>query len=264
MALTHQIDNYPGVVGIDGFSLGEQMQQIAESFGAKTAYAEVYSADLNAEPKLVNTSEGTFYGKTVVIATGANPRELGLANEAGLVGRGVSYCASCDGMFFKGKTVCVVGGGNTAAAEAVTLSRIAEKVYIIHRRDELRATKIYHDQLEKIENVEFCWNSEVADVVVDGRIKGVKLKNTKTGEITELTCDGVFISIGRKPASDVFKDQVETDEGGYIIADESTRTNIRGVYAVGDVRTKALRQVVTACADGAVAVHYAEEFLAEK
>ena len=264
MALTHQIDNYPGVVGIDGFSLGEQMQQIAESFGAKTAYAEVYSADLNAEPKLINTSEGAFYGKTVVIATGANPRELGLANEAGLVGRGVSYCASCDGMFFKGKTVCVVGGGNTAAAEAVTLSRIAEKVYIIHRRDELRATKIYHDQLEKIENVEFCWNSEVADFVVDGRIKGVKLKNTKTGEITELTCDGVFISIGRKPASDVFKDRVETDEGGYIIADESTRTNIRGVYAVGDVRTKALRQVVTACADGAVAVHYAEEFLAEK
>ena len=264
MALTHQIDNYPGVVGIDGFSLGEQMQQIAESFGAKTAYAEVYSADLNAEPKLINTSEGAFYGKTVVIATGANPRELGLANEAGLVGRGVSYCASCDGMFFKGKTVCVVGGGNTAAAEAVTLSRIAEKVYIIHRRDELRATKIYHDQLEKIENVEFCWNSEVADFVVDGRIKGVKLKNTKTGEITELACDGVFISIGRKPASDVFKDQVETDEGGYIIADESTRTNIRGVYAVGDVRTKALRQVVTACADGAVAVHYAEEFLAEK
>ena len=264
MALTHQIDNYPGVVGIDGFSLGEQMQQIAESFGAKTAYAEVYSADLNAEPKLINTSEGAFYGKTVVIATGANPRELGLANEAGLVGRGVSYCASCDGMFFKGKTVCVVGGGNTAAAEAVTLSRIAEKVYIIHRRDELRATKIYHDQLEKIENVEFCWNSEVADFVVDGRIKGVKLKNTKTGEITEFTCDGVFISIGRKPASDVFKDQIETDEGGYIIADESTRTNIRGVYAVGDVRTKALRQVVTACADGAVAVHYAEEFLTEK
>lgn len=264
MALTHQIDNYPGVMGIDGFSLGEQMQQIAESFGAKTAYAEVYSADLNAEPKLINTSEGAFYGKTVVIATGANPRELGLANEAGLVGRGVSYCASCDGMFFKGKTVCVVGGGNTAAAEAVTLSRIAEKVYIIHRRDELRATKIYHDQLEKIENVEFCWNSEVSDFVVDGRIKGVKLKNTKTGEITELTCDGVFISIGRKPASDVFKDQVETDEGSYIIADESTRTNIRGVYAVGDVRTKALRQVVTACADGAVAVHYAEEFLTEK
>ena len=264
MALTQQIENYPGIELIDGFELGEKMQQIAEGFGAKTEYAEVYSTDLTTEPKIVNTSEGTFYGRTVVIATGANPRELGINGEATLVGRGVSYCASCDGMFFKGKTVCVVGGGNTAAAEAVTLSRIAEKVYLIHRRDELRATKIYHDQLEKIENVEFCWNSEIDDFIVDGKVKGVKLKNTKTGETRELSCDGVFISIGRKPASDVFKDQVETDEGGYIIADESTRTNIRGVYAVGDVRTKALRQVVTACADGAVAVHYAEEYLAEK
>ena len=264
MALTHQIDNYPGFVGMDGFELAEKMQQGAEGFGAKTEYAEVYSVDLNAEPKLVNTSEGPFYGRTVVIATGANPKELGISGEAGLVGRGVSYCASCDGMFFKGKTVCVVGGGNTAAAETVTLSRIAEKVYIIHRRDELRATKIYHDQLEKLENVEFCWNSEVAEFIVDGKIKGVKLKNTKTGDVTDLACDGVFISIGRKPVSDIFTSQVETDVGGYIVADESTRTNIPGVYAVGDVRTKALRQVVTACADGAVAVHYAEEYLAEK
>ena len=264
MALTHQIDNYPGIVGIDGFSLGEKMQEIAESFGAKTEYAEVYSADLSADPKCVSTSEGDFYGKTVVIATGANPRELGAPNEASLVGRGVSYCASCDGMFFKGKTVCVVGGGNTAAAEAVTLSRIAEKVYIIHRRDELRATKIYHDQLENIENIEFCWNSEIEDFIVDGKVKGVKLKNTKTGVMSDLSCDGVFISIGRKPASEVFASQVKCDDGGYIIADESTRTSVNGVYAVGDVRTKALRQVVTACADGAVAVHYAEEYLAEK
>lgn len=264
MALTHQIDNYPGIVGIDGFSLGEKMQEIAESFGAKTEYAEVYSADLSADPKCVSTSEGDFYGQTVVIATGANPRELGAPNEASLVGRGVSYCASCDGMFFKGKTVCVVGGGNTAAAEAVTLSRIAEKVYIIHRRDELRATKIYHDQLENIENIEFCWNSEIEDFIVDGKVKGVKLKNTKTGEMSELICDGVFISIGRKPASEVFSSHVKCDDGGYIIADESTRTSVNGVYAVGDVRTKALRQVVTACADGAVAVHYAEEYLAEK
>ena len=264
MALTHQIDNYPGFVGIDGFELAEKMQQGAENFGAKTEYAEVYSVDLSADLKVIETSEGVFYGKTVVIATGANPKELGISGEAGLVGRGVSYCASCDGMFFKGKTVCVVGGGNTAAAEAVTLSRIAEKVYIIHRRDELRATKIYHDQLQKLENIEFCWNSEVEEFMVDGRVKGVKLKNTKTGEITELSCDGVFISIGRKPASDIFASQVETEEGGYIVADESTRTNVPGVYAVGDVRTKALRQVVTACADGAVAVHYAEEYLAEK
>lgn len=263
MALTHQIDNYPGFVGIDGFELAEKMQQGAESFGAKTEYAEVYSADLSADPKVIETSEGIFYGRTVVIATGANPKELGLAGEAGLVGRGLSYCASCDGMFFKGKTVCVVGGGNTAAAEAVTLSRIAEKVYIIHRREELRATKIYHEQLEKTENIEFCWNSTVEEVVIDGRIKGVKLKNTKTGEGTELSCDGVFISIGRKPASDIFAGQVKTDESGYIIADETTCTNIPGVFAVGDVRTKALRQVITAASDGAVSVHYAEEYLAK-
>lgn len=264
MALTHQIDNYPGFVGVDGFDLADKMQQGAESFGAKTEYAEVYSVDLKAEPKIVNTSEGTFYGKTVVLATGANPRELGLENEKSLIGRGVSYCASCDGMFFRGKTVALVGGGNTAAAEAITLSRIAEKVYLIHRRDELRATKIYHDQLMKTENIEFCWNSTVEEILAEGKVKGAKLKNVSTGEIREIACDGVFICIGRQPASDIFKDQVDTDEGGYIIADESTRTNIPGVYAVGDVRTKALRQIITAASDGAIAVHYAEEYLAEK
>ena len=264
MALTHQIDNYPGFVGVDGFDLADKMQQIAESFGAKTEYAEVYSVDLLADPKIVNTSEGTFYGKTVVIATGASPKELGVQNEKALVGRGVSYCASCDGMFFKGKTVVIVGGGNTAAAEAVTLSRIAEKVYLVHRRNELRATKIYHDQLMKTDNLEFCWNSTLEEILENGRVCGVKLRDVNTGDIREITCDGVFISVGRKPASDVFKDQVETDDGGYIIADESTRTNIPGVFAVGDVRTKVLRQVVTACADGAVCVHYAEEYLAEK
>ena len=264
MALTHQIDNYPGFVGVDGFDLADKMQQGAESFGAKSEYAEVYSVDLKAEPKIINTSEGTFYGKTVVLATGANPRELGLENEKSLVGRGVSYCASCDGMFFKGKTVVIVGGGNTAAAEAITLSRIAEKVYLIHRRDELRATKIYHEQLMKTENIEFCWNSTLEEILAEGKVKGAKLKDVNTGELREIACEGIFVSIGRQPASDIFKDQVATDEGGYIIADETTCTNIPGVYAVGDVRTKALRQIITAAADGAVAVHYAEEYLAEK
>ena len=264
MALTHQIDNYPGFVGVDGFDLADKMQQGAESFGAKSEYAEVYSVDLKAEPKIINTSEGTFYGKTVVLATGANPRELGLENEKSLVGRGVSYCASCDGMFFKGKTVVIVGGGNTAAAEAITLSRIAEKVYLIHRRDELRATKIYHEQLMKTENIEFCWNSTLEEILAEGKVKGAKLKDVNTGELREIACEGIFVSIGRQPASDIFKDQVATDEGGYIIADETTCTNIPGVYAVGDVRTKALRQIITAAADGAVAVYYAEEYLAEK
>lgn len=263
MAQTEQIDNYPGFEeGVDGFSLAEKMQKQAERFGAKSSYAEVSRLDLAANPKVVETSEGTFYGKTVVLATGASPRELGVAGEAELVGRGVAYCAACDGMFYKGKTVAVVGGGNTAAADALLLSRIAEKVILIHRRDTLRATKIYHQPLLDRENVEFRWNSTVAEFLHGDRLTGLRLKNVLTGEESTVECGGVFISVGRKPATDLVKDQLKLDGGGYIVADETTKTAIPGVYAVGDVRTKPLRQVVTAVADGAVAVHMAEEYLA--
>ncbi len=263
MAQTEQIDNYPGFEdGVDGFSLAEKMQKQAERFGAKSSYAEVSRLDLTANPKVVETSEGTFYGKTVVLATGATPRELGVAGEAELVGRGVAYCAACDGMFYKGKTVAVVGGGNTAAADALLLSRIAQKVILIHRRDTLRATKIYHQPLLDKENVEFRWNSTVAEFLHGDRLTGLRLKNVLTGEESTVECGGVFISVGRKPATDLVKDQLELDGGGYIVADETTKTAIPGVYAVGDVRTKPLRQVVTAVADGAVAVHMAEEYLA--
>lgn len=263
MAQTEQIDNYPGFEeGVDGFSLAEKMQKQAERFGAKSSYAEVSRLDLAANPKVVETSEGTFYGKTVVLATGASPRELGVAGEAELVGRGVAYCAACDGMFYKGKTVAVVGGGNTAAADALLLSRIAQKVILIHRRDTLRATKIYHQPLLDRENVEFHWNSTVAEFLHGDRLTGLRLKNVLTGEESTVECGGVFISVGRKPATDLVKDQLKLDGGGYIVADESTKTAIPGVYAVGDVRTKPLRQVVTAVADGAVAVHMAEEYLA--
>lgn len=263
MAQTEQIDNYPGFEeGVDGFSLAEKMQKQAERFGAKSSYAEVSRLDLAANPKVVETSEGTFYGKTVVLATGASPRELGVAGEAELVGRGVAYCAACDGMFYKGKTVAVVGGGNTAAADALLLSRIAQKVILIHRRDTLRATKIYHQPLLDRENVEFHWNSTVAEFLHGDRLTGLRLKNVLTGEESTVECGGVFISVGRKPATDLVKDQLKLDGGGYIVADETTKTAIPGVYAVGDVRTKPLRQVVTAVADGAVAVHMAEEYLA--
>ena len=263
MAQTEQIDNYPGFEdGVDGFSLAEKMQKQAERFGAKSSYAEVSRLDLAANPKVVETSEGTFYGKTVVLATGATPRELGVAGEAELVGRGVAYCAACDGMFYKGKTVAVVGGGNTAAADALLLSRIAQKVILIHRRDTLRATKIYHQPLLDRENVEFHWNSTVAELLHGDRLTGLRLKNVLTGEESTVECGGVFISVGRKPATDLVKDQLKLDGGGYIVADETTKTAIPGVYAVGDVRTKPLRQVVTAVADGAVAVHMAEEYLA--
>ena len=263
MALTHQIDNYPGFAdGIGGFELGEQMQKQAERFGAKTKNAQVQSVDLQSDPKVVETSGGTFYGKTVVLATGANPRELGLANEKELIGRGVAYCASCDGMFYRGKTVAVVGGGNTAVADALLLSRIAKKVIVVHRRDTLRATKVYHDPLMKAENVEFRWNSVVTELLQEEKLTGLRLKNVQTGEETVEAVDGVFVSVGRKPATELFAGQIELDAGGYIAAGESTETSVPGVYAVGDVRTKEVRQVVTAVADGAVAVHRAEEFLA--
>ena len=262
MALTHQIDNYPGFVdGIGGYELADQMQRQAERFGAKTQNAEVQSVDLNANPKVVKTSEGVFYGKTIALATGANPRELGVEGEKALVGKGVAYCAACDGMFYKGKTVVVVGGGNTAAADALLLSRIAKKVIVIHRRDTLRATKIYHEPLMNAENVEFRWNSVVEALQHEDRFTGVRIKDVLTGEESEIPCDGVFVSVGRKPATELFADQLKLDSNGYIVAGETTETSISGVYAVGDVRTKLLRQVVTAVADGAMAVHMAEEYL---
>ena len=264
MALTHQIDNYPGFEeGVDGFTLGDKMKRQAERFGAVSRSAEVLSAELSGTTKVVHTDSGEFYARTVVLATGANPKELGLAAERELVGRGVGYCASCDGMFYKGKTVVVVGGGNTAAADALLLSRVAEKVYLVHRRDALRATKIYHSQLEAAENVELCWMNTVTELLHDGRVTGVRLKNEKTGTVREIACDGVFISIGRKPATEFLAGKLELDANGYVVAGEDTRTSVPGVFAVGDLRTKPLRQVVTAVADGAAAVTAAEEYLAE-
>ena len=263
MALTQQIDNYPGFAdGVGGYELAEQMQRQAERFGAQTRNAQVRHLDLKANPKTVETNEGTFLGRTVILATGANPRELGLPGEKELVGRGVAYCAACDGMFYKGKTVVVVGGGNSAAADALLLSRIAKKVILIHRRDTLRATKVYHEPLLKAENVEFRWNSVVTKLLHGDRLTGVRIQNVQTGEETDIAADGVFVSVGRIPATELVAQQLELDGGGYIAAGETTETSIPGVYAVGDVRTKPLRQVVTAVADGATAVHMAEAFLA--
>ncbi len=263
MALTEQIDNYPGFEdGIDGFSLGEKMKRGTERFGVETKLIEVLSLDLSGEVKKVVTSEGPMYARTIVLATGAGPKELGVESEKELIGKGVNYCAACDGMFYRGKTVVIAGGGNTAAADALILSRICEKVILVHRRDTLKATKIYHEPLMKTENVEFRWDSEIVGLLHDEKVTGIRLRNVKTGEESNLACDGVFVSIGRTPSTELVKDQLALDPAGYIIADESTRTSIPGVFAVGDVRTKALRQVVTAVADGATAVHYAEEYLA--
>ena len=265
MALTDIIDNYPGFEeGVEGFTLGMKMQAGAERFGAKTVYAEVTKVALEGDIKRVVTTEEVYFTRTVVIATGADPRTLGIAGEEKLIGKGLHYCAHCDGRFYKGKEVMVIGGGNTAAADALYLSRLASKVTVVHRRDTLRATRIYHEPLMQAENVEFLWDSAVVAYTVDGRVQGAKVKNLKTGAVTDVACDGIFVSIGRKPNTALFAGQIELDPAGYIVADETTKTNLPGVYAVGDVRTKALRQVVTAVGDGAVAVHFAEEYLAQR
>ena len=259
MAVTDTIDNYSGFSeGIPGWELGMKMQAGAERFGAVTKYGEVVSVELEGRVKKVKTSSDELLSRTVVIATGAGPRELGIEREEEYVGRGVHYCAHCDGRFYKNKVVAVVGGGNSALEDALYLSRLAAKVYLIHRRDSFRASKIYVDALEKSTNIEFLANSSVSELIADERVNGIRLADGR-----ELEVNALFVSIGRKPASEIFRGQLELDAGGYIVADESTRTNIDGVYAVGDVRTKPLRQVVTAVGDGAVAVHFAEEYLAK-
>ena len=261
MALTSAVDNYPGFPeGIDGFELGMRFQQQAERFGAVTEYAEVRSLDLHAEPKVLHTSSGDYHGRTVVIAAGAGPRKLGLANEEPLTGRGIHYCAHCDGMFYRDKVVALVGGGNSAAAEALHLSRVAKKVILIHRRDTLRATKIYHEPLMAQDNIEFRWNSAVSELLGEDRLSGIRVRDLRSGDEEDLEVSALFVSIGRKPSTDLFADQLELEDG-YIRADESTKTSIPGVYAVGDIRTKALRQIITAAADGANAAHAAEGWL---
>ena len=264
IALTEQVDNYPGFdEGIDGFTLGQKMEAQAERFGAVTELTEVLSLSLQGDVKTAVTTEGTFQARVVILATGANPRPLGVADEEAFLGRGVHYCAACDGMFYRGKTVAVVGGGNTAAADALLLSRVAKEVHLIHRRDSLRATKIYHQPLQEASNVVFHWNSTVESLLPGEAFTGLRLRDKVSGAVTDLPCDGVFVSIGRSPNTALVAGQVELDPAGYVVADETTRTSLPGVFAVGDVRTKALRQVVTAAADGAVASHYAEEYLAE-
>ena len=265
MALSHQIDNYPGFdKGIDGFTLAKQMEAQALRFGAAVELAAVQSVDLNACPKVIRTNHGTFYGKALVIATGAVPRTLDLPEEQSLIGRGLHYCAACDGMFYRGKTVVVVGGGNSAAADALLLSRVAKKVILLHRRNALRAEKIYQSQLESAENVEFLWNSEVIGFHHADTLTGIRSRSRLTGQEEDIPCDGVFVSIGRRPATELLEGKLELDSSGYVMADESTVTSIPGVFAAGDVRSKQVRQIVTAVADGAVAAHMAERYLSDQ
>lgn len=262
MGTTDVIDNYPGFPeGVGGFELALQMQKGAQRFGAQTQLSEVISVDLGGTVKQVRTQDGTYQARTVVLASGAHPRELGLPGEQELRGRGVSYCATCDGMFYRGKTVAVVGGGNTAVSDVLYLSRLCQKVYLIHRRDQLRASKVYLDPLQQAENVEFVWDSQVQELLYGDMLTGVQVRHKKTGELREIPCDGLFVAVGHVPNTELYQGQVELDQAGYVLADETTQTNLPGVFAVGDLRKKPLRQVITAASDGAVAAHFIEEYV---
>ena len=261
MAETTLVENYPGFPeGVDGFELGQQMQLQAEKFGAVSEIAQLISAELESSVKRLVTDSGEFSSRAVILATGAGPRKLDIPGEEK---GGVHYCAACDGMRYRGKTVMVVGGGNSAVHEALQLSRIAGKVILVHRRDSLRADKVYHQALMDAPNIEFMWDSAVSALHHEGKLTGVSVINLKNNEEVFVPCDGVFISIGRKPDTEIFRGQLELDRSGYIVAGEDTRASLPGVFAAGDMRTKALRQIITAASDGAVAAHYAGEYIAK-
>ncbi len=255
MGTTEVVDNYPGFPdGINGFDLGMKMQAQAERFGVETMFAEVEGAEFTGKLKKLQTSEGEVQAKSVIIATGAYPRELGVKDEQALRGRGVAYCATCDGMLYKNKVVVVNGGGNSAVEDAMYLAKICKEVYLVHRRDALRASKIYEQALAN-SSVKVLWNTKITELLYDKRLTGVKLADVVTGEERTLDCDGLFVAIGRTPDTKLFEGLVAMDKGGYIEADESTKTNVPGVFVAGDARTKDFRQIITAAADGANAAH---------
>lgn len=261
---TEKIDNYPGFPeGIGGFELAFSMKQQAERFAAEPIDEEVTAVDLDVSPKRITTLSNTYEAKSVIVASGARPRKLGLENDDALAGKGISYCATCDGNFFRGKTVLVIGGGNTAVADALYLSRICEEVVVVYRRDTLRATAVYHDMLTGIENVRFEWNSVVRKAhAAEGKLAAVTIENVKTGDLKDVACEGMFVAIGTIPNTEFLDGALDLDETGYIIAGESGATTIPGVFVAGDVRTKALRQVATAISDGANTAEAAAEFVA--
>lgn len=266
LAKTNVIENYPGFPGgIEGWKLAYDMQQQAQSYGMTVANDEVEALEITATEKTVRAKSGNEYiAPAVIVASGARPRFLGVPGENEYQGKGVSYCATCDGNFFKDKDVVVVGGGNTAAGDALYLSRLCRKVYLVHRRDSLRATKVYHSHLTAADNIEVVWNSTVDAILGndDGVVRAIELSHTQNGEKKTLECSGVFIAVGLIPNTDFLYGSVNLDDGGYVIADDRCETAIPGLYAAGDVRAKYLRQVVTAVADGALAAEGAAEFLA--
>ena len=258
---TWEVDNYPGFPGVTGFELSRQFREHANKLGARVVQDEVVRVELSGNVKKVVCEEETYEARCVILASGAHHRTLEVPGEEELRGAGVSYCATCDGAFFRGRTVAVVGGGDAALEDAIFLARMCEKVYIVHRRDKLRGAKRLQERLQALENIEFVWNSETAAIEGNGQVEALRLRQTKTGEEKRLDVDGVFIAVGIAPESELYAGQLELDEQGYIRADESGQTSVPGVFAAGDVRTKALRQILTAASDGANCVASAERYL---
>lgn len=257
-----ELENYTGFKKIGGYDLMEKFEEHADMFGIKKfPMEEIQSVDLTSDIKTVKTLNGNFRAKAVIIATGAQPKKLGIKGEPEFTGRGVSYCAVCDGAFYKDKTVVVVGGGNAAVEEAMYLTRFANTVYVIHRRDELRADKIVQERAFKNNKLKFIFDTVVKEIDGDKSVENIVTENVKSGEIKNLATDGVFPYIGFVPNVELFNGQVKSDNNGFIITDDKMQTNLKGVYAVGDVRTTPLRQVITAAADGAVAAVYAGKYI---
>lgn len=261
---TYEVDNYPGYPGISGFDLGMKFREHAEGLGVEFATTEVTDILIEETAKKVITKDKEYFGRTLILATGAAHRKLSVPGEEDFAGMGVSYCATCDGAFFRGKTVAVVGGGDVAIEDAIFLARGCEKVYLIHRRDALRGAKSLQEKLFSLPNVEIIWDSKVVRILGEDQVESVWLESTKNGERKNLPVEGVFVAVGTQPNSLPFKDKVEMDDSGYIKAGEDCVTNIPGVFAAGDVRTKAMKQIVTAVADGANAINSAQNYLMEE
>ncbi|BCN32461.1 thioredoxin-disulfide reductase [Anaeromicropila herbilytica] len=261
---TYEVDNYLGLPGINGFDMGMKMREHAEKLNTPFMTNEVIKVDMEDKIKILTCQDGTVIKtKTILIATGANNRKLGMKAETDLVGKGVSYCATCDGAFYRGKTVAVVGGGDVAVEDAIFLARGSKQVYLIHRRDSLRATKILQEELFALPNVTLVWDSAVEDIIGNETVEKIRLKNIKTSSVTELDVDGVFVAIGTNPVSDLLDGIVEMDNGKYIIANENCETSQKGIFAAGDIRAKQLRQVITAASDGANAITSIDRYLRE-
>ena len=258
---TYEVDNYPGLPGISGMDLGNTLREHAEKLGTQIVQARVTELELEGEVKKVITRKETYRSKTVLIATGAVHRGLGVAGEKELSGSGVSYCATCDGAFFKNLTVAVVGGGDVAVEDAIFLARACKKVYVIHRRDSLRAAKVLQERLFALPNVEMVWNSTVKEITGEMQVESITISNLKENVEEKLLVDGCFIAVGILPNNKLVKDSLDLDEGGYIKAGEDGITSIPGVFAAGDVRTKQLRQIITAAADGANSITSIQNYL---